>query len=219
MMQNIPEWARPSSASRYLNWQSCVRLLAVTAALFTFYSLNIYLTNGYANDALDFIDGDPEVIPHRIYQTWSMPTNLLVDPYKKWQASWPAMNPNHRYELITDAAAMSYVKAKYKHEPEIITTFTRISDPILRADYIRYLMLLADGGVYTDLDTVCVKPIDQWVPEKMQGSIRMVVGLEFDARGMDISGRKDFMYPIQFSVSVRASRSAVRTADTASNGR
>lgn len=34
---------------------------------------------------------------------------------------------------------------------------------ILKADFFRYLILFARGGVYTDIDTVSLKPIDEWI--------------------------------------------------------
>ncbi|KAL9069922.1 MAG: hypothetical protein Q9161_005236 [Pseudevernia consocians] len=60
--------------------------------------------------------------------------------------------------------AESYVKDRFSHRPDIEETFVDLQDPILRADFIRYLVLLGDGGMYSDIDTTSLIPIDDWVP-------------------------------------------------------
>ncbi|KAG6365663.1 hypothetical protein INS49_007274 [Diaporthe citri] len=50
----------------------------------------------------------------------------------------------------------------------------------MKTDFLRYLVILAEGGVYSDLDTWALKPVDDWVPQYLRGSVRAVVGIEFD---------------------------------------
>ena len=69
---------------------------------------------------------------------------------------------------------------RFKHRPDVVRTFMGLSDPILRADYLRYLILLADGGLYTDIDTRAIKPIDAWVPREYDGRAAVVIGIEID---------------------------------------
>lgn len=52
----------------------------------------------------------------------------------------------------------------------------------MKSDLLRYLVLGAQGGVYTDTDTVALKPVDVWVPEALRGKARLIVGIEFDRR-------------------------------------
>jgi mannosyltransferase OCH1-like enzyme len=52
--------------------------------------------------------------------------------------------------------------------------------PILKADFLRQLILYADGGVWSDLDVTCHQPIDSWIPAKYKDKANLVVGLEFD---------------------------------------
>jgi alpha 1,6-mannosyltransferase len=55
--------------------------------------------------------------------------------------------------------------------------------------------MLADGGVYSDMDTSCLKPIDEWIPEHLRNeSINAIVGVEYD----DNTYRM-FVRPISFS--------------------
>lgn len=109
--------------------------------------------------------------------------------------TWPKMNPLHRYELLTDGAAQTFVETHYKDQPKILDAYNRTKDTILRADLIRYLAVLADGGAYTDVDTDCTRPIDEWVPAEYVDKAGLVVGVEYDAREGDI--RSDFKDRVQ----------------------
>ena len=50
----------------------------------------------------------------------------------------------------------------------------------MRADLIRYLALLQDGGVYNDVDVGCLKPIDLWIPPAFRHNTSVVLGIEVD---------------------------------------
>ena len=54
--------------------------------------------------------------------------------------------------------------------------------------------MLADGGVYSDMDTSCMKPIDEWIPSHFdKESINAVVGVEYDD-----ATYKMFVRPVSF---------------------
>ena len=97
--------------------------------------------------------------------------------------SWIEQNPNHRYEMVTDGGIEIYVAKTFAHKPEIIHDFLALQDPVLRADLVRYLILYGDGGVYTDLDTVCLRPFESWIPVGLKDKTNMVVGLAGDSLG------------------------------------
>jgi alpha 1,6-mannosyltransferase len=51
-----------------------------------------------------------------------------------------------------------------------------------RPSFFRYLVLLARGGIYSDIDTQALKPTTEWLPEKFDRStVGLVVGIEADA--------------------------------------
>lgn len=52
----------------------------------------------------------------------------------------------------------------------------------MKSDLLRYLILSAHGGVYTDLDTIALKPIHDWIPPALRDQVRLIVGIEFDRR-------------------------------------
>lgn len=54
--------------------------------------------------------------------------------------------------------------------------------------------MLADGGIYSDMDTSCMKPIDEWIPSHFdKDSINAVVGVEYDDNTY-----KMFVRPVSF---------------------
>lgn len=119
-------------------------------------------------------------IPRKVWQTWHTSAILLDEEERERARTWQEKNPHYRYELLTDNGAESYVRSQFADNPLIRDTFLNLTDQILRADFMRYLVLAAEGGVYADLDVVCQEPIDTWIPPAFQGKTGVVVGVESD---------------------------------------
>ena len=135
--------------------------------------------------------------PRKIWQTSKTSPAGLEDDDRKAILSWAKINQKHRYEIITQHSAESYVRDKFAHRDDIAEIFLDLQDPILRADLIRYLVLLGDGGVYSDIDTMSLKPIEDWVPTAYQKDTNLVVGIEYDTLG---GGRwADWTLDLQFA--------------------
>ncbi|KXG52573.1 uncharacterized protein PGRI_088570 [Penicillium griseofulvum] len=85
-------------------------------------------------------------------------------------------------ELLTDRSAEAFVRAHYfETRPDIVEVYEALPIAILRADLFRYLVVLAEGGIWGDLDTSCEKEVSEWVLEEYRNeNIDMIVGLEFD---------------------------------------
>ena len=130
------------------------------------------------NDSLDV----PE-FPRKIWQTGRTSAVGLDDKDRVVIQSWLKLNQKHRYEIVTQHSAESYVRERFGHRRDIEETFTDLQDPILRADLIRYLVLLGDGGVYSDIDTKALKPIEDWVPSAFKRHANVVIGVEYDSFG------------------------------------
>lgn len=90
--------------------------------------------------------------PRKIWQTSKNGPAGLDSEDRHPIQSWVKINQKHRYEILTAHTAESYVRDTFSHRQDIVETFTDLQDPILRADLIRYLVLLGDGGVYSDID-------------------------------------------------------------------
>ncbi len=86
-----------------------------------------------------------EETPNKIWQTWHTPAMLLDEEDKARVRSWHEQNPNHRYELLTDKGGETFVRQHFTEDPLIRDVFLNLTDTILRADFLRYLVLLAEG--------------------------------------------------------------------------
>ena len=159
-----------------------VALFALLAFLINFLlpsnSSPLYtFSNAFSSKSSDL--GSQE-IPKKVWQTWHTSAILLGDEEKERARSWQEKNPHYQYELLTDHGAESYVRRNFADNPLIRDTFLNLTDKILRADFMRYLVLAAEGGVYADLDVVCQEPIDTWIPPAFQGKTGAVIGVEND---------------------------------------
>ena len=121
--------------------------------------------------------------PLKIWQTakTGVPT---LDYDAQWRIqSWLEQNPKHQYEMVTDGSSESYVVDTFAHKPEVINDFLALQDPVLRADLLRYLFLYGDGGIYSDLDTICLRPFDAWIPAGFKNKTNLIIGIEGDSLG------------------------------------
>jgi mannosyltransferase OCH1-like enzyme len=88
--------------------------------------------------------------------------------------SFKRLNPNYEYLYYDDAQAKKFV---HKHmSPEVIQTYDMMRKGVLKADYFRYIALYILGGVYSDLDTECLRPIDTWTDNHT--NVDFIVGVE-----------------------------------------
>lgn len=117
--------------------------------------------------------------PKKLWQTWRVSVSGMTDEERRVVGSWQKLNAKYRYELLTDAGALEYVHDRFGGT-EVDEAFRSLRDPILRADLIRYLVLLGDGGVYADMDCRALKPITDWIPLQYAGRANLVVGVEYD---------------------------------------
>jgi alpha 1,6-mannosyltransferase len=119
-------------------------------------------------------------IPEKHWQTWKVNAFNFSDPMRELAWTWRDINPNHRYELLSDGVSESFVASSFGHDSAVTQTFLAMKDNITRADLIRYLILSAKGGVYSDVDTKALKPIKTWIPKHHEGKVNVVIGLEID---------------------------------------
>ncbi|TLS20898.1 uncharacterized protein PpBr36_10775 [Pyricularia pennisetigena] len=154
-----------------------------------------------ASARLDWVRAHPgRLIPANIWQimlpkVWG--EKFLVKPDKlKHTATWLAMNPDYAYTLVGPDGAKDFVNRHFGHNETIVSTFNALPNVGMKSDLLRYLILYIEGGVYTDTDTVALKPIDDWIPKPFRKETRLVVGIEFDQR--DGAKWTDILHEVQF---------------------
>jgi mannosyltransferase OCH1-like enzyme len=123
--------------------------------------------------------------PGKIWQTWKVDPLSFEERDLNRVRSWISKNPGHRYEVLTDGNDIQYVETRYGpaglNRPDIVYMYRSVTAKIVRADILRYLVMYAEGGVYTDIDVEAIKPISKFIPERYSGrDIDMVIGIEID---------------------------------------
>ena len=123
--------------------------------------------------------------PKKIWQLWKVDVLSLEQRDLPRAKSWIQNNPGHRYEVLTDDNDIQYVETVYGPDGldrvDIVHMYRSISAKIVRADILRYLVMYAEGGVYTDIDVESIRPISRFIPEQYDGrDIDMVIGIEVD---------------------------------------
>lgn len=125
-------------------------------------------------------------IPQTIW--YKLGTQPLDEEATAWAHECLTRNPGWRAEYMTDASADSWVAQAYHARPDVVQHFQNLTIPILKADFLRYLLLFRNGGMWLDLDVQCgAVPIDAWIPPAFRATTKLVVGWEFDA-GLPSSG-------------------------------
>ncbi|MCJ1275029.1 hypothetical protein MMC21_002829 [Puttea exsequens] len=141
----------------------------------------------------------------RVWQTSKQDVTELANEDREHVKTWANLNPGYRHEVLTDEMMDSYVVEHFhKSHPDIEDLYFDVQDYILRSDLIRYFILLADGGIYNDLDVGCVKPIDLWVPKQYNNSAGVVLGVEVDNNfgpdGRTFTGGEDLFQLVNWTI-------------------
>lgn len=110
--------------------------------------------------------------------------------------SWVARNPDFQYTLVGTEGANRFVRKHFAHDQRVMEVHFGLRNHGPRSDIMRYLVMYVEGGVYSDTDVTCVKPIDQWIPEKWRSQVRAVVGIEGDSFGGDLTPGQ--LWDVQF---------------------
>ena len=121
--------------------------------------------------------------PAYIWQTWKAgPGEGEFDErLRPLEASWSTLHPTFVHEVITDKTARHLIRYLYASLPEILEAYDAMPMPVLKADFFRYLVLLARGGIYSDIDTTALKPATDWLPKDTPpSSVGLIVGIEAD---------------------------------------
>ena len=121
--------------------------------------------------------------PAYIWQTWKYTpaSGEFGESFRPAEASWTELHPGFVHEVITDRVAVHLIRHLYASIPDVIEAYNSLPFPVLKADFFRYLVLLARGGIYTDIDTTALKSATEWIPQELpRETIGLVIGIEAD---------------------------------------
>ncbi|KAK2748906.1 membrane-bound alpha-1,6- mannosyltransferase Initiation-specific [Myotisia sp. PD_48] len=127
-------------------------------------------------------------LPAYIWQTWkhTPASGRFSEKLRPLEASWTEAHPGFVHQVLDNNGALYLLKYLYAAFPEILDAYQSMPLPVLRADFFRYLVLLARGGIYTDIDTYAIKSATEWLPDSFDRStIGLIIGIEADPNRED----------------------------------
>lgn len=93
-------------------------------------------------------------IPKIIHQTWK--EKELPDNFKTWSEECKQLHQDWTYKLWTDEDNREFIRMEF---PWFLHTYDNYDKHIKRVDAVRYFLLFKYGGVYMDMDFLCLKNI------------------------------------------------------------
>lgn len=186
---------RRNSAKPWLPWYLRRRQFARLGAfvlLFTLalLSIAIYRRPGWPA-ALPSITFEPTPftipgpLPHIPPKIWQVYLAFASDAVKEETiTSYVTQSPSTQYVILDWQGAdalVDHVTAVYPGYKRVRSLYDAMTRTVVRADFLRFLVLALEGGVYTDADTKMVRPLKDWVPDEFKASTKLIVGLEADA--------------------------------------
>lgn len=94
--------------------------------------------------------------PKVIFQTWKSKVSVPAH-FARWSESFRRLNPRYSYLLLDDSDNRNFIAKNY---PWFLRIYDAYPREIYRADAVRYFFLYQFGGLYADMDTECLKPLD-----------------------------------------------------------
>ena len=102
------------------------------------------------------------MIPKTIIQTYS--TDKLPQAMQRATESWKLLNPNYNYVFFNDEMCRNFIKENFNKD--VVKSFDCLIPGAFKADLFRYCFLYINGGVYTDIDNICMVPLSDIINEE-----------------------------------------------------
>ena len=98
-------------------------------------------------------------IPKKIYQAWHDKNPKPV--FKNYIKKVLEMNPGYEYELFGEGDMYNFICENY--DEEVVNCYKQLNIITAKVDFWRYLVLYKNGGIYIDIDSTFLKPLDELI--------------------------------------------------------
>lgn len=108
-----------------------------------------------------------ESIPKNIHFIWldknNEQQNKIPEKYNKYLESWKQNNPEYDIKIWFNQDIYNLLKSI---DQKYLNFFNNIKMLICKCDFIRMLIIYFTGGIYSDLDFFCLRPLDRLIENK-----------------------------------------------------
>jgi len=101
-------------------------------------------------------------IPKVIVQTFSSRDKLTPEMAKAIE-SWREKNPDWEYKLFDNNECVEFIGKHF--DKDTLEAFDNLIPGAFKGDLFRYCYLYINGGVYTDIDNICLIPLNEFLNE------------------------------------------------------
>jgi hypothetical protein len=120
--------------------------------------------NSLQNEPLGKI---PKLIWHTYKQFPPENSKPIVD-------SWINLNPDYTWMFMDDSRCNRFIQDNFSKD--FVDMYNSLPIPVMKADVWRVAVVYAYGGIYSDMDCRCLKPISTW----LNPDDELIVGVEVD---------------------------------------
>lgn len=115
-----------------------------------------------------------------IWQTHNFKEEDLPHHINLCMQTWKMVNPGWEHKYVSHEDREIFIKEKY---PNFYSLYQELEPALYKADLWRVLVVYEFGGVYADMDSVCVKPLDYMLKDCNSNTLIT----EKNNRGSDIN--------------------------------
>lgn len=112
------------------------------------------------------------MISKTIWQTYETPISDLPLLAQQSVETWKNLNPDWSHGYMSGADREDFFRTEFGGE--VFDTYMKYPMGVMKAGLWRFAILYKNGGVYADLDTECINPIDTWLDQQYD----MILDLE-----------------------------------------
>ena len=102
-------------------------------------------------------------IPKQIFQTWE--TKDVSNDIQQLINSWKEYNPEYRHIFHDKNDRENFIRDNFNSV--VSRAYNRIIPGAYKADLWRYCVLYIHGGVYVDIDTICLGKLDTFLNDSI----------------------------------------------------
>ena len=126
---------------------------------------NMKLTNVFQK-TLHFKDYSIPKIIHKIIIVDGYDTPELPPEMEKAIQSFKLLNPDYEIKIYNGKDCLNYIRNFYSYQEEFI--FENLIPYAYKCDFMKYLILYNEGGIYSDMKMICLKSFDKIFPKNLK---------------------------------------------------
>lgn len=117
---------------------------------------------GIFSSKIEFLESyKTNIGENTIWCYWDQGIENIYPFYKLCIKTWKKNNPSHNIIIVDKNTIYDYV-----NKQDLPPNWEKIKLPQLKSDFVRLALLTAYGGIWMDISTICIKPINSVFKQK-----------------------------------------------------